>query len=117
MVINKRLHIITIWLIIITLLTTMMTPINRVHALVEGDYEYSVNRDDTETVTITSYRGYLDGWSVKDLVIPSRLAGKKVTGIGQNAFRGNEINSVVIPDSVTIIEGQAFWESQITSVQ
>ncbi len=54
-------------------------------------------------VTITAYTG-----SDTRVVIPSSVDGKPVTMIGNKAFAGTKIQSVVIPDSVTVIGVQAF---------
>ena len=67
-----------------------------------GNFEYSVNDDG---VTIESYTG-----SSSTVVIPEEIDGKKVTGIGDNAFNGNVIvTSVTIPDTVTSIDQSAFY--------
>ena len=67
-----------------------------------GNFEYSVNDDG---VTIESYTG-----SSSTVVIPKEIDGKKVTGIGDNAFNGNVIvTSVTIPDTVTSIDQSAFY--------
>lgn len=56
-------------------------------------------------VTIESYTG-----SSSTVVIPEEIDGKKVTGIGDNAFNGNVIvTSVTIPDTVTSINLSAFY--------
>ena len=51
-----------------------------------------------------------------DVVIPSSINGVPVTTIGEGAFSGNNLTSVVIPDSVTTIEGGAFQNNNLTSV-
>ena len=51
-----------------------------------------------------------------DVVIPDMIGGKKVTSIGDRAFYGNQLTSVVIPDSVTSIGDCAFVDNQLTSV-
>ncbi len=44
-------------------------------------------------------------------VIPAEIDGKKVTGIGANAFKGcTELTSITIPDSVTYIGNEAFYD-------
>lgn len=76
-------------------------------ALTYGDFNYTVLDDGT--VEITSYNGSDD-----DVVIPSKIKGKKVTSIGAWAFEeyiqgpGFNIKSVVIPDTVTSIGSEAF---------
>lgn len=47
--------------------------------------------------------------TAEELVIPGKLDGKKVTGIGNEAFSGHySLASVTIPDSVTAIGQLAF---------
>ena len=68
----------------------------------EKDFAVEVLGDDT--VKITGYTGKKTA-----LVIPGKLQGKPVTVIGENAFIGAPLTSVVIPDSVTTIEDRAFY--------
>lgn len=75
--------------------------------LTYGDYHYELRSDGT--VQITKYIG-----DDVDVVIPSKIKGKKVTRIGAWAFEeyidgpGLSIESVVIPDTVTSIGSEAF---------
>ena len=73
------------------------------------DFDYELNGD---SVTVTG----CSGTCPTDLVIPSTIAGKSVTSIGNSAFRENQLTSVTIPDSVTSIGDNAFWFNQLTSV-
>ena len=90
------------------------------NAETSGDYEYDVLDDGT--VVITKYTG-----SDTELEIPSEINGKKVTSIGDDAFRGiwdndeqkyiSNITSITIPNSVTSIGDGAFWGcTSLTSV-
>ena len=59
-----------------------------------GDYKYSLAEDGT--AIITKYTG-----NEKELLIPDKLDGYKVTGIGDDAFYGcRSLTAVMIPDSV-----------------
>ena len=69
---------------------------------VSGNYEYSVNKNNT--ATITAYMG-----SGTKLTIPSKLGGKKVTKIGYRTFEGRDFKSVKIANTVTEIGEGAFW--------
>ncbi|MBX3732909.1 MAG: leucine-rich repeat protein [Verrucomicrobiae bacterium] len=58
------------------------------------------------TITITGYTG-----TGGDVVIPASINGLPVTSIGIHAFSENQdIRSVVIPDSVKVIEARAFHQ-------
>ena len=60
---------------------------------------------DDGTVKIISYIGNLT-----EVFIPEYLNEQKVSIIGEKAFRNTNIRSVVIPDSVEIIEDYAFYD-------
>lgn len=49
----------------------------------------------------------------EDIVIPSEIEGKPVTRIAENAFSNIEVNSLTIPDTITIISEYAFKNSII----
>ena len=67
-----------------------------------GDYKYKVQDDGT--VKITKYKG-----SAEELTIPSKLDGKKVTVIENDAFSGcTKLKSVKIPAGVTRIGLDSF---------
>ena len=67
---------------------------------------YSCVLLDDGTVEIERYYG-----SATDFVIADTIDGKKVTAIGEGAFRYyTSMTSVIIPDSVTAIGEKAFYE-------
>jgi hypothetical protein len=79
-------------------------------ALQSGDFAYTVNTDNT--VTITKYTGA--GGAV---VIPDIIDGMPVVGIGDNAFYGcSSLTIVTIPNSVTSIGGSFRHCTGLTSV-
>jgi len=80
-------------LVVFVILSTFF----QLHAQSENDFVVIQNTDNT--LTITDYTG-----SVLDVVIPDTLYGLKVTIIGGSAFRNKGITSVIIPNSVLIIE-------------
>ena len=84
------------------------------------------NKNGDGTVSIVGYTCGGENGNNKDVVIPKKINDKLVTLIGVGAFggtdvNGNErndvqINSVVIPNGVTMIESYAFAYNQLTSV-
>jgi len=77
---------------------------------VQGQYEYTVNGDNTNTITITGYTG--PGGAV---VIPSTIDGLTITEIGQDClinggafYECTNLTSVTIPTTVTRIGDFAF---------
>ena len=67
-------------------------------------FEYTL--DDDGNATITKYDG-----NVRALTIPDTLDGYTVVAIGSSAFAKNRyLQSVVIPDTVTVIQESAFAE-------
>ena len=68
-----------------------------------GDWEYILPEDGTAEI-----KGYSNK-EAETVVIPEELDGKRVTGIGDNAFSGLEsLKSITIPDSVTSIAANPF---------
>lgn len=52
----------------------------------------------------------------KDVIIPSKIAGNTVKGIGSSAFSGKQLTSVAIPNTVSNIWTNAFENNQLTGV-
>lgn len=84
----------------------------------EEDFVIRINSD--ETVTITAYNGLLT-----DVVIPETIDGMTVTAIGRAetsliwgefVFNNKKLNSVVIPDTVTVIGNLAFANNNLTEI-
>lgn len=73
-----------------------------------GDYKYSINGT---TVTITNYVG-----KKSKIKIPASIGGKSVTTIGPGAFADKQLTSVVIPNSVIVIEGSAFSANKLKKI-
>ncbi len=75
----------------------------------EGDFSYQVT---SGAATITKYNG--DGGAV---AIPAKIGGYTVTVIGKEAFKNKTaVTSITIPDSVTEIGSDAFYNTGITSL-
>ena len=68
----------------------------------DGTYDYSV---------ITGYAG-----DEKNLVIPEEKNGVQLKTIGSFAFRGYQLDSVIIPEGVEKIESSAFYNCGLKSV-
>ncbi len=76
---------------------------NAVHSFgTDGMFDYAVYADQATVI------GLADKEYAGDIVIPSELDGKPVTGIYSEAFKGAAITSVEIPDTVTGIFSGAF---------
>ena len=79
-----------------------------------SDFKYNRNKDGG--ITINRYIG-----SDTDVVIPEKIDGKDVTQIESMAFwrgKGAAVTSVMMPDTITEIRGQAFAEcSELTTVR
>lgn len=67
-----------------------------------SDFEYVFADGD---VVITGYLG-----TSRKIHVPSRIEGRPVTQIGERAFQGYDMTSIILPDSVTIIHDRAFYE-------
>ena len=68
----------------------------------EGDYIYTVENGEAVIYDVN------DGLS-GEVVIPDTIGGYTVGKIGMNAFSYTEITKIVIPDSVSVIENDAFY--------
>lgn len=67
-----------------------------------GTFEV-IDGADKGTVIISNYIG-----TSKDVEIPKSLRGKKVVSIGETAFKGSDITTVVIGDNIKSIGNNAF---------
>lgn len=70
------------------------------------ELKYQLNADGTGYI-VTGYENEV--YEYIDLAIPDSYNGKPVTEIGQRAFGGSRIASLVIPGSVTHVGTEAFW--------
>lgn len=72
-----------------------------------GHFIYTVNKDGT--VTITGY----EEWDATRIDVPEKLAKRRVTAIGEDAFSGlYELESVTLPEGLLSIGGFAFFECE-----
>ena len=82
-------------------------------ALQAQDFTYTTNFPDTNTITITDYKGPTNAV----MNIPRTINGLTVTCIGLARFGGVGTTNVTIPDSVTSIgEGAFTFGSHFTSI-
>ncbi|MBR4456916.1 MAG: leucine-rich repeat protein [Solobacterium sp.] len=65
-----------------------------------GDYEYTSSGRE---ITITKYNGRASSVS-----IPNEINGNRVVSIGPDAFNGNGLTELTIPENVNVIRGNAF---------
>ncbi|MBK8475641.1 MAG: leucine-rich repeat domain-containing protein [Opitutaceae bacterium] len=96
------------------LLPLLALALPSLRAATSGNFEYT---DTGTAITITGITGYSGGG--KEFVIPSTIAGKPVTAIGDRAFYDlYYVLSVTIPDSVTSIGPYAFYGCRgLTSIK
>lgn len=70
----------------------------------EADYEIKVNEDNPDTATLVSC--YSDATELK---IPEYIDGKKITEIGEWAFKDcKNVTSLELPDSVEVLGSDLF---------
>ncbi len=67
---------------------------------------------DSTTGTITDYSDTCP----KDVMIPNMISGVEVVSIGRQAFYKNDLNSVIIPNTVTTIGVNAFAINQLKTI-
>ena len=67
-----------------------------------SDFNYEENQDGT--ISITGYLG-----KALEVVIPSTIHGKAVTTIGDGAFMQTAITSITLPDTITKIGQNVFY--------
>jgi hypothetical protein len=77
----------------------------------DPESDFNVYPQDGRSVRITGYRG--DKWTIR---IPPRIRDLPVTHIGDGAFKGRNLISVIIPNSVTTIGEEAFANTQLSSI-
>lgn len=84
--------------------------VNKDKVIVSGNYTYVTLEDNT--AKITAYNG---SENLLELEIPSSIDDMTVTVIGSEAFSGVQaIGAVTLPETITLIEENAFKGSSIT---
>ncbi len=81
--------------------TGLITAAAAEEKLTYGDLTYSL---EDGSVVITGYTG-----SAETVEIPTEIDGMPVTKIGNTAFYGGSLTSIVIPEGITTIASGAFW--------
>ncbi|MCR5653748.1 MAG: leucine-rich repeat domain-containing protein, partial [Ruminococcus sp.] len=97
---NRLKRPISFLLTLLLLLSAVAIAPLTVSAAIYDGYTYDATGGEA---TITGYGGHED-----KIIIPSELEGFKVTAIGDDAFNGSYVSSVVIPNTVTSIGDSAF---------
>ena len=64
------------------------------------EFEYKIKNNE---VTITNHKG-----TSKDVIIPNTIENVSVTTIGEYAFYGNKLTSIVLPKTLATINSWAF---------
>lgn len=104
---KKRINV-SVMLCMIGILCVLLSGV-RAQAATEGNYKYSVKKG---KAVIEQYTG-----KSKSVTIPKKLGGKKVTEIGENAFKGcTFVKSIKIPNGVTKIDNWAFSDCKISKL-
>lgn len=76
---------------------------NAATIFISGNYEYTVNSDDT--VNIAGYKGI-----ATDITIPSQILNKNVVKISDNSFYNNStLTSVKIPNTIKVVGSMSFY--------
>jgi hypothetical protein len=89
---------------------TLLLPL--VSLLKVEDFEFSVSgEDDSRYITITGYKG-----NDTAIDIPDSIDNIPVTIIGSRAFEHKGITSVIIPEGVLEIEGNAFNGNRLENI-
>lgn len=103
--------IISVILVIAAVMTLFAScAVNKDKVIVSGNYTYVTLEDNT--AKITKYNGSEDAL---ELEIPSSIDDMTVTVIGADAFSGVQtIGAVTFPDTITLIEENAFKGSSVT---
>lgn len=71
---------------------------------------------DSGTGTITNYDPSSDPACLKDVTIPSTIGGVEVTVLGNSAMSNKSIQSIELPDTLTTLGVYALGGNQLTSV-
>ena len=92
--------------LLLALLMVVLIPVAKpVAAIYSGDWSYELLDDGS--VKITGYKG-----TETEVTIPKTLMLKPVTAIGNYAFSHTGLTSVIIPEGVTTIGYNAFYECE-----
>jgi hypothetical protein len=77
----------------------------------QSEDDFDITQNSKGTITIIGYRG-----TAKQVVIPERIEGIRVTEIGRQAFYRKQLTSITIPNSITVIGEGAFRENPLISI-
>ncbi len=102
------------WLAILCTVLMMVLCCAPVSALETDMFEYEVLEDGT--VSITQYKHCFNE-EITALVIPSEIDGYTVSTIGHATFlRAFSLETVIVPDTVKVIESSAFQQSALKQI-
>ena len=103
----------TVWLVMLMALAAVGAHARgqedmRLGSGVEGQFSWTRYGD---SITVTGYTG-----RGRDIQIPQQIQGLPVTEIAEGAFRGRNLSSATIPDTVVKIGRGAFFYNELTRV-
>ena len=74
-----------------------------------GDYDYKLTENGD--IEITKYKG-----NDKSIDIPSKLDGKNIVSIGEEAFLDNHAEKITLPEGLKVIEDKAFYDCSFKTI-
>jgi hypothetical protein len=103
---------------ILTAIITFITVIGLHFYMLNNHYSIQYKRLD-DGIKITGYTKKIsNGYSLKyDIEIPSEIKGKEIKVIGANAFKNSYFHTLILPDSIEVIEEYAFFHSGVYSLE
>ena len=108
--VKKTTSILLILAIMFTTLVTVNPNVSKATRDDSGDYYYDINSDGT--ITISGYYGTYKN----NIVVPSTLDGKQVTGIGYRAFASMGLTGgITVSEGITTIDKYAFEDNPALS--
>lgn len=93
-----------------TATTTALAELTKTSGSPGGDFMYDLTEDGSGII-IKKYTG-----NATTLIIPDSIEGYPVVEIGRSAAKASNIQVLIIPSTVKVIQDSAFYESSVVSV-